>query len=244
LESAPAATRYFRKQVTLPADRRIKKATVVMTADNSAVLFVNGQDSGHSDDSPDGWRNPVELDVTARLRPGVNQLAVAAANAKVDNVVNPAGLIGRLTVEFEQGAPLTVRMDARWKTFQVKQDGWTSADFDDRAWSTAKELARFGAAPWGRFGGGAMTLSPVTADPFFGHCELPAATDLTRSRVYLELDELAPETATRVTVNDADAGGFLARPLRLEITKLLKPGSNTLRIEPFAPKSARLVVYE
>lgn len=110
-ETAPSAPRYFRKQVTLPVDRRIKKATVVMTADNSAVLFVNGQDSGHSDDSPDGWRNPVELDVTPRLRPDVNPLALVAANATVDNVVNPAGLIGRLTVEFEQGA---ARRVTRW----------------------------------------------------------------------------------------------------------------------------------
>jgi hypothetical protein len=54
---------------------------------------------------------------------------------------------------------------------------------------------------------------------------------------------LAPETATRVTVNDAYTGGFLAKPLRLEISKHLKPGLNTIRLEPFAPKSARLVVY-
>ena len=243
-QSAPANTRYFRQQVNLPADQKVKRARLVMTADNSAVVFVNGQDAGHSDDSADGWRNPVELDLTQRLRPGVNQLAIAATNAKADNVVNPAGLIGRLTVEFEQGAPLTVRIDRNWKASQEQRDGWTSADFDDRAWLAAKELVRFGAGPWGRFGGGALTLSPVTADPFFGHCDLPAATDLTRSHIYLELDELTPETAARVTVNDAYAGGFLVKPLRLEVTKLLKPGSNTLRIEPFAPKSARLVFYE
>jgi hypothetical protein len=243
-QSAPAATRYFRKQITLPADRKIKKATLAVTADNSAMMFVNGQEAGQSDASANGWRNPAELDVTARLRSGVNQLAIAAANAKADNVVNPAGLIGRLTVEFESGTPLTVRIDKSWKASQEKRDGWTDAGFDDSSWPNAKELARFGSGPWGRFGGGMLTLSPATADPFFGHCDLPATLDLTRSRIYLELDELAPETAARITVNDADAGGFLAKPLRLDITRLLKPNANTIRIEPFAPKSARLVIYE
>ena len=87
-----------------------------------------------------------------------------------------------------------------------------------------------------------MTVGPVKADPFFGHCEV-AATDLKNSRVYLELGALAPETAVRVTVNGASAGGFISKPARLEITPHLKPGPNTLRIEPFAPEAVRLVIY-
>ena len=35
----------------------------------------------------------------------------------------------------------------------------------------------------------------------------------------------------------------LGRPLRLEITRHLRPGANTIRIEPFAPASAKLLVY-
>ena len=84
----------------------------------------------------------------------------------------------------------------------------------------------------------------MKADPFVGHCDLPAGIDLAHSRVYLECDALTPEEAARITVNDAYAGGFLGRPLRLEITKHLKPGPNTIRIEPFAPKAARLVVVD
>jgi hypothetical protein len=51
------------------------------------------------------------------------------------------------------------------------------------------------------------------------------------------------EEAARITVNGRDAVGFIGRPLRLEITPYLKPGRNTIRIEPFAPSSARLAVY-
>lgn len=48
--------------------------------------------------------------------------------------------------------------------------------------------------------------------------------------------------AGRVTVNGQDAGGFIGRPLRLEVTKFLKAGVNQITIAPFAPKSAWLSV--
>jgi hypothetical protein len=88
---------------------------------------------------------------------------------------------------------------------------------------------------------GQLTLAPVKADPFLGHCDL-ATADLERARVYLELGTLTPETAARVTVNGGSAGGFIGKPARLEISKHLKPGPNTFRIEPFAPESARVVI--
>jgi hypothetical protein len=88
--------------------------------------------------------------------------------------------------------------------------------------------------------GGHLTLSPVKADPFFGHCDL-ATADLKTVRVYLELGTLTPEIAARVAVNGNSAGGFIGKPARLEISKHLKAGANTLRIEPFAPQSVRLV---
>jgi hypothetical protein len=86
------------------------------------------------------------------------------------------------------------------------------------------------------------TLSPVVGKPFEGTCQLPDGLDLATARVILELDGLVPEEAARVTVNGHNAGGFIGRPLRLEVTRQLKPGANHIRIEPFAPGSARLVI--
>jgi hypothetical protein len=88
---------------------------------------------------------------------------------------------------------------------------------------------------------GQITLSPVKADPFFGHCHL-AHADLKKARVYLELGALALETAVRITVNGNSVGGFIGKPARLEIGQHLKPGANTFRIEPFAPESVKLVI--
>ena len=89
-----------------------------------------------------------------------------------------------------------------------------------------------------------FTASPVkVATPYDGVCELAAAVDLIKSRVYLETAALAPEAAARVTVNGSDAGGFIGAPLRLDVTRLLKPGKNTLRLEPFAPSELHLAVF-
>jgi hypothetical protein len=88
-----------------------------------------------------------------------------------------------------------------------------------------------------------FTLSPAVASPFTGTCRLPATVDLAKSRVFLEVDGLIPEAAARVTVNGQVAGGFIGKPLRLEITRQLRPGNNAIVIEPFAPATAKLVVY-
>ncbi len=87
-----------------------------------------------------------------------------------------------------------------------------------------------------------LTLSPVKADPFEGHAEIRGDLDIARSRAVLVMDDLAPEAAARVTVNGQDAGGFIGRPFRLDVTRLLRTGTNTIRIEPFAPGAAQLEV--
>jgi hypothetical protein len=238
-QAAPPGTRYFRKQMTIPAGAKIQKATFTGTADNSFTLFLNGKDAGHGDNSAEGWRNPVELDVTALMSPGVNLLAIVAINA--GDKSNPAGLIGQLTVELDSGTPLIECVSKDWKTSNQKADHWAEPGFDDSAWPSARELVPFGGGPWGMLAG-QITLSPAKADPFLGHCDL-ARADLNNTLVYLELGALAPEIAARVTVNGHNAGGFIGRPARLEVSRYLKSGANTLRIEPFAPESVRLAIY-
>jgi hypothetical protein len=99
-----------------------------------------------------------------------------------------------------------------------------------------QELSRIAA-------GRQYTASPVAADPFEGTCILPGDIDLATSRVYLELGGLTPEEAASITVNGMHAGGFIGKPFRLDVTKHLKAGSNAITITPFAPRSAKLVVY-
>jgi hypothetical protein len=87
-----------------------------------------------------------------------------------------------------------------------------------------------------------LTVSPVKADPFIGRCNLPESVDIKNACIVIDMDGLSPEQAARITVNGDYAGGFIERPLRLDITKYLKHGKNTVKIEPFTPKLVRLVI--
>ena len=88
-----------------------------------------------------------------------------------------------------------------------------------------------------------LTLGPVkAADPFCGHVTIPADTDLSSCRVFLKMEAL-PDNAAAVKINEKPAGGVIGRPTRLDITQLVKPGENTIFIEPLAPKSAKIVFY-
>jgi hypothetical protein len=88
-----------------------------------------------------------------------------------------------------------------------------------------------------------LTLSPIgAADPFRARLALPTDVDLARSRVYLEMDDL-PDHSAAVTINGQRAGGVIGHPTRLEIARYLKPGENSVLIEPLAPRAARLTFY-
>lgn len=49
------------------------------------------------------------------------------------------------------------------------------------------------------------------------------------------------ERSAAVTVNGAYAGGFIGAPYRLDITRLVKSGTNTLETKPFRLKNPRIV---
>ncbi|MFF0160658.1 alpha-L-rhamnosidase [Streptomyces sp. NPDC005263] len=144
--SAPAATRWFRRTADLP--ERITAATLALTADNVYSVSVNGTEVARTDlaTDRDGWRRPAVIDVLAQVRSGRNVLAVSATNA----TVGPAGLIAVLTVRTASGE-VRVITDASWKsTDEEPAADWRQADFDDGGWPAAKVAAVWGAGPWGR----------------------------------------------------------------------------------------------
>ena len=61
-----------------------------------------------------------------------------------------------------------------------------------------------------------LTLSPVkAADPFRSGVTLPADVDLTKCRVYLQMDDL-PDNSAAVTVNGVKAGGLMGQAIAIE----------------------------
>ena len=144
-QDAPVATRYFRRTLTIPADRRIVRAICFFAGDDQCVFSVNGTQVGVGRGHP----NLIGVDVTGNLRAGDNQLAVAATNLAADVPNNPGGWIGAVRVEFASGAPLVIHSDRQWRTSTEPQDGWEKTGFVDSTWAAAMELGKAGIPPWG-----------------------------------------------------------------------------------------------
>lgn len=231
-KEVPPGTRWFRKEITIP-EGKIKRGRFLISADNEWVLYVNGQRAGQNNPGVNSWQKPKEVQITKLLKPGVNVLSIVATNTT--DRPSPAGLIGRYSVGFTEGPSIVGGIDGSWKASDREVQGWMAAGFDDSTWPGAEVIAKFGDAPWGNIG---SFIKP--ANPFKGRCVVPQNLK-PGSRVYLEMENL--EEGASIKVNGKYAGGVIGRPFRLDVTTHLRPGSNTVLIEPYAPESVRLAVY-
>jgi alpha-L-rhamnosidase len=135
----PAATRFFRKTVDLTAAP--SKATLVVTGDDTATVWVNGTRVSASPRVADSWKTAAVVEVGGLLTAGANVLAISAENT----TQSPAGTIAKLTVP---GGPAVVT-DGTWKANQTGPAGWEQRGFDDGSWTAARALTAYGTGPWG-----------------------------------------------------------------------------------------------
>jgi alpha-L-rhamnosidase len=142
--SAPIGTVGFRRTLTLPADRTVKKAVCWMSADNTFQLFVNGRRLG----AGNNFHQFTSINLTEQLHAGDNCLAVLAINA--GEAPNPAGLIGLVRVEFTAGEPLVLKTDRGWRCVRRPTAECVRPQFDDARWAAAQELGDNGIKPWGQ----------------------------------------------------------------------------------------------
>ncbi len=143
--NAPVATRYFRRTLAIPADRKIARATAFFAGDDLCVFYVNGTQVGAGHGHP----NLVGVDITGNLHAGDNQLAASATNAQANVANNPAGWIGAVRVEFQSGPPLVLHSDGAWRSSSAPGPGWEKPGFDDSSWPAAMDLGKAGMPPWG-----------------------------------------------------------------------------------------------
>lgn len=174
-QAAPAASRYFRRQFTIPDGRSVARATLLITGDNQFTAALNGASVAASDGTTNAWQHAVRTDVTHGLRAGQNTLAVEATNA----TVSPAGLVGVLDLGFTDGTTMTVRTDGQWKAADRETTGWRDPAFDDSAWPAALALAPYGQGPWGRLVG-----LPPRPDPLL-RTTFQITKPVRQARVYL-----------------------------------------------------------
>ena len=92
------------------------------------------------------WRSSQIVDITGKLVPGKNCLAIAATNTSA----GPAGLVGKLVVEFDAGEPIVEKIDTSWKSGVQELPDWTSAKFDDSEVAAGRGSGEDGRGALGR----------------------------------------------------------------------------------------------
>jgi alpha-L-rhamnosidase len=151
----PPGKVYFRKLIEIPANEPLERATLLLTADDSLALFINGKGAGPKIND---WHQLIPVDVTGALKPGTNVIAIEANNVGK----TPAGLLGRLGIIFTDGKSDTISIDGSWLSSRDKKDHWNEVDGDTKTWKPAAEVARYGDKPWDKVA--RQVFSPA---PFF-----------------------------------------------------------------------------
>ncbi len=133
--TAPAAGSpkvYFRRRFHIPPGRPIRRATFLLTCDDSATIYINGHPSGRAF----RWELATLADITAHITPGWNAGCIEISQQ--DGY--PPSAQGRIVVEFSHGELQIIPVDATWKTALTAPGEWQSPDFDDSHWPAAEEM--------------------------------------------------------------------------------------------------------
>ncbi len=142
--TAPLATNYFRRVITFPAGKKIKQAIFEYTGDNECRGFIDQFDLGARNNFKTvKWNN-----ITTRLESGKTYVFGLVGRNEGEGP-NPAGVIGKLTVEFADGETQIIQTDEQWKVSKNLEAGWNTVGFDDSKWVAAKKIGPAEMQPWG-----------------------------------------------------------------------------------------------
>jgi len=243
--SAPAGRHGFRTRFTLPGEGAPAEAVITVTADNLFDVFLNGTLACSNTTAADAWRIPRTAAVAHLLRPGDNEIAVAATNT----VPSPAGLILKLVVRTVGGGVVAVTTDDQWRAAAAPAEGWEALGFDDSGWAVAPVLGPLGMAPWGDLGQPAAAAPPLdftgaqwiwTAEEGVPMGSFPESVRYFRSTFdapeglrgcQVEV-AMAADNQFTLYLNGRRVGRGMewTEPLRLDVTKLVVPGRNHLAV--------------
>ncbi|KAJ6483647.1 hypothetical protein DFH09DRAFT_404869 [Mycena vulgaris] len=139
--STPNAFVALRKDFTPPAGKSLITAEILITADNSMNLFVNGDYIG-SGNIP--FRTRFAHRFCVDLLPSYNVFAVNASTTA------PSGgaMLATILLTYSDGTTDTLRSDSSWRVHAGLPVGFEQLSFDDTAWPVATVVDAYGAEPW------------------------------------------------------------------------------------------------
>lgn len=183
-ESLPG-TRYFLKTFNID-DRPLKRAFLLITADNRFEAYLNGLQLGAGDD----WRVPTRLGLRRHLRPGTNTLAVTATNDGPGT--SPAGLIATIHIFYADGAHTALPTGDDWQVASTVPDNWYQPACVNLNTSPATVVALHGDAPWGRLDESDEDARIPDSFPTFAAPQQQCALDVLRDFAYRHYRALRP----------------------------------------------------
>jgi alpha-L-rhamnosidase len=217
----PVGKRYFRKPFSLPG--KIKSAVIALSADDRFTLVLNGKPLKEGAE----WKKPVTVDLTKAVKAGSNIIEVQA-----DNNGEFAGLIGRMKIVPEQGAPVEIVTDASWQS---------SEKIDSPLWQPAKVLGAHGMEPWGKITGAGNGPPSITGLNSRNSPMLRRSFRLSKAVRQAQLS-ICGLGYYELFLNGAKVGDHVLDPawtsyhknalyVTYDITTALKPGANALGVQ-------------
>ena len=224
--SAPQGYRLFVSTLTLSPDAKITNAVLFVTADDGCKFVINTELVASKDPGNESWKQPVKVDVTAKLKPGVNDLRVEAYNA----VAGPAGLLAKLVVQTADGQTITHVTDGSWKCAETSGAYWHNRALDTANWPASRIVGAYGDQPWGRLEFSELLLPAV---PFL-RTTFHAGKPVIRATLYgsaLGIFDL--HLNGRRVSDDYFNPGWTDYARRVyfrtyDVTRLIRPGENAL----------------
>ena len=130
VEAAPGQRAAFRRVVTFAGPPR--RVELRWSADDEAAVLADGAQHASSD----AWETPGVADLTSDAADGQLEVIIAVRNRG-----GPAGLAAVIDIVEQDGSTRRIVTDAAWSA--------AAPDATEPAASPAREIADYGAAPWG-----------------------------------------------------------------------------------------------
>jgi hypothetical protein len=225
---APAEDRVFRTTRTSPAGKVATEADLLIAADDSYRLFVNGHFIGNSEGVVNDWQQSrlysFDLDDSR------NVFAVRTTNGPD----SAAGMIAVIRVHYSDGSSEVFTTDTTWKASKTIPTAWADGSYDDSSWGNAVSQGVYGGAPWNR---NVRDPKPEVAPAPLLRKEFEIDREVANATVYVAAGGYADVSLNGGPISaDVLSPGFTdyddtVQYVATDVTDLLDIGSNALGLE-------------
>lgn len=167
---------YFRKKVTIPANKVVTSALMRLTADNQFTAYFNNEELG----SGDSWQNIYDFDVTDIIDKE-NIIAIQAANT----AGNVCGMLFSLKIIYDDGSEIYIGADKNtkdWRSTNKTFSNWTKVAFNDSKWGKIKLLGDYETGSWEKVDEQSKYIAPR---PILVRNEIKINKSIIQARAYV-----------------------------------------------------------